>query len=70
MKKSTKKLLQVVFIIFLIYVLFKKDRPIERFTNDEKQSLFDSFIGEHFNLIFPSGGRNAGGPQFYEYIVN
>ena len=32
--------------------------------------MFDNFIGEHFNLIFPSGGRNAGGPQFYEYIVN
>ena len=70
MKKSTKKLLQVVFIISLIYLLFRKNKLTERFTNDKKQTLFDNFIGEHFSVIFPNGGRNAGGPQFYEYIVN
>ena len=70
MKKSTKKLLQVVFIISLIYLLFRKNKLTERFTNDKKQTLFDNFIGEHFCVIFPNGGRNAGGPQFYEYIVN
>ena len=48
MKKSTKKILQVVFMIFLIYVLFKKDRSIERFTNDEKQS---EIIPEMFHIV-------------------
>ena len=55
MKKSTKKLLQVVFIISLIYLLFRKNKLTERFTNDKKQTLFDNFIGEHFSVIFPNG---------------
>ena len=70
MKKSTKKMIQVCFLILLIYFLFKTNKKIEGFTSDEKQVLFDSFMSEHYSSIFPDGGRNSGGPMFYHYFVN
>ena len=70
MKKSTKKMIQVCFLILLIYFLFKTNKKIEGFTSGEKQVLFDSFMSEHYSSIFPDGGRNSGGPMFYHYFVN
>ena len=70
MKKSTKRLIQVFFLILFIYFLFKKDNTIEGFTTEEKTEAFNSFMSNHYSTIFPDGGRNSGGPMFYHYFVN
>ncbi|MEM6732432.1 MAG: hypothetical protein AAF658_12815 [Myxococcota bacterium] len=40
--------------------------PIEDPRSD--QELFDDLMQNHYIRIFPFGGRNSGGPQFFEYI--
>ena len=69
MNQKTVQLCQIIIILFLLYLMFK-GHTVEGFTVVEKQDLFDRFIDEHFRVIFPTGGRNSGGPQFYEYLVN
>jgi|GEM_PF-1192470 len=32
------------------------------------QELFDDLVDNHWRKIFPNGGRNVGGPQFFKYI--
>ena len=32
------------------------------------QELFDDLVDNHWRRIFPDGGRNVGGPQFFKYI--
>ena len=70
MKIQTVKVIQSILIILFLYMVIKSMNVIEGFTHDEKQALFDEFISTHFRVIFPTGGRNSGGPQYYEYIVN
>ena len=32
--------------------------------------LFQNLLDEHWSQIFPDGGRNVGGPQFFKYIYD
>ena len=70
MKRSTKKILRVFFILWLIYFMFKKKNTVEGFTMEQKTTVFNNFMDNHYSTIFPDGGRNAGGPMFYHYFVN
>jgi hypothetical protein len=71
MKQHHVQIIQIMIILFFIYLFMKSHNVVEGFTQDEKQSLFDDFISNHFHVIFPPpSGRNSGGPQFYEYLVN
>tara|TARA_B100000902_G_scaffold342686_1_gene346924 strand:+ start:406 stop:1095 length:690 start_codon:yes stop_codon:yes gene_type:complete len=55
-------LLALLIILFLIYIFCDK---VEGFT----QELYENLMND-FSKIFPSGNRNAGGPQFYHHIVS
>ena len=71
MKQHHVQIIQIMIILLFIYLFMKSHNTVEGFTQDEKQSLFDDFISNHFQVIFPPpSGRNSGGPQFYEYLVN
>ena len=71
MKQHHVQIIQIMIILLFIYLFMKSHNTVEGFTQDEKQSLFDDFISNHFQVIFPPPrGRNSGGPQFYEYLVN
>ena len=63
------RIILLALLLFLLFFVFKEDY-IERFTNNEKQTLFNDFMKEHYSNIFPNRGRNAGGPMFYHYFVN
>ena len=39
----------------------------KRETHDDV-ALFRDMMDNHWSRIFPNGGRNAGGPQFFKYI--
>lgn len=70
MDKNTIKIVRLL-LLFLIVFLFSKKKPlVEGFSMEEKQSLFDDFMENHYRSIFPDGGRNSGGPMFYHYFVN
>lgn len=61
---------QILLIILLIYLILKKKNITEGFSIEQKQELFDDFLENHYRTIFPDGGRNSGGPMFYNYFVN
>ena len=57
-----KDYLLIILVLFLIYIFCDN---IEGFTTQE---LYENLMDD-FSNIFPSGNRNAGGPQFYHHIV-
>tara|TARA_B100001094_G_scaffold328914_1_gene390465 strand:+ start:783 stop:2144 length:1362 start_codon:yes stop_codon:yes gene_type:complete len=67
--KLKKVHINIFLFLLLIFFLFKIDN-VEGFTQTKKKELFDRFLSEDYKNIFPNGGRNSGGPMFYEYIVN
>ena len=60
--KHMKDYLLIILVLFLIYIFCDN---IEGFTDKE---LYENLMDD-FSKIFPSGNRNAGGPQFYHHIV-
>ena len=37
---------------------------------DILKNLYDNYLKKDFNIIFPSGNRNAGGPHFFKYAYD
>ena len=70
MNKKLAQFIQIAFIIILFYLMTKKGEIVEGFSMDEKRVLFNEFMENHYRNIFPDGGRNSGGPMFYNYFVN
>tara|TARA_B100000575_G_scaffold274540_1_gene258331 strand:+ start:370 stop:1719 length:1350 start_codon:yes stop_codon:yes gene_type:complete len=70
MDKNVVKILQFLMILVILHLMVRGVNTIEGFTMDDKQSLFQDFMENHYSSIFPDGGRNSGGPMFYHYFVN
>ena len=64
--KYMKDYLLILLVLFLIYIFCDK---VEGFTQEEINELYENLMND-FSKIFPSGNRNAGGPQFYHHIVS
>ena len=63
----TSKYIFIWIVFMFLLIMYKQSTMIEIFDNSD--DLFQELMS-HFTTIFPSNNRNAGGVQFFEYILN
>ena len=71
--KKNKILFLFLVLIFVYFCFYNNDIEhftIEKDTTIEKRNKEFNKLMENFEEIFPDGNRNAGGVQFFHYIVN
>ena len=74
LRNHWKSIVAVVFLIIFIHLVVYDDvesfmTDIEEVSMEQKKSSFDKHMKD-FRNIFPNGNRNAGGPQYFKYIVD
>ena len=61
--------MKIYLLIFVILFSFYFVGFSEGFTNEQKKENYNE-LRQSFSIIFPESNRNAGGPQYINYLVN
>ena len=65
---SAKTSLVAVLFVFVSPNALGQNSPLSSKSTLSDQQLFDELVDVHWRRIFPDGGRNVGGPQFFKYV--
>jgi len=67
--KKFQKIMLFLFFIIILQTLFLKRKVKQGFINISENELYDN-LRKDYSKIFTDNNRNAGGVQYFEYIVN